>query len=48
MAGRVPVLLRLRSLSHEAFKKINYMRVGTAQELISPCYVIGSQRDDLR
>lgn len=28
-------------------KKINYMRIGTAQELSSPCYVIGSRRDDL-
>lgn len=29
-------------------KTINYMRIGTAQELSSPCYVIGSRRDDLR
>ena len=29
-------------------KKIYCMRIGTAQELSSPCYVIGSRRDDLR
>lgn len=29
-------------------KTINYMRIGTAQELSSPCYVTGSRRDDLR
>ena len=49
LSGRqVPVLLGLQvALPMRPSKKINYMRIGTAPELSSPCYVIGSRRDDL-